>query len=257
MRASRSAAIQYAPASSLRGDRHPRLAPVRESIAAGRLDWAGCAVLIQQYGLDQPLGAQYGRYLGHALAGNFGKSYQYRQPVISVIAEMAVLTLQLATAAILLTLCLAVANALATAGGRRGLRTVLSGFELALLSTPVYWISIVLLTLFSFRLHWFPVTGNDGFASLALPAIALSLPLAALLSQVRSARSECLDRLTKSILRRVRAEYIAYDDRWGPHQPPGQRPPCGAAPCLSQKVRRKIVAEPVRGGLHHVYKVVV
>jgi len=148
------------------------------------VDQAERAVLIQQYGLDQPLGVQYGRYLGHALAGNFGKSYQYRQPVISVIAEAAVPTLQLASAAILLALCLAVANALATAGGRRGLRTVLSGFELALLSTPVYWISIVLLTLFSFRLHWFPVTGNDGFASLALPAIALSLPLAALLSQV-------------------------------------------------------------------------
>ena len=148
------------------------------------VDQAERAVLIQQYGLDQPLGVQYGRYLGHALAGNFGKSYQYRQPVISVIAEAAVPTLQLATAAILLALCLAVANALATAGGRRGLRTVLSGFELALLSTPVYWISIVLLTLFSFRLHWFPVTGNDGFTSLALPAIALSLPLAALLSQV-------------------------------------------------------------------------
>jgi peptide/nickel transport system permease protein len=42
----------------------------------------------------------------------------------------------------------------------------------------------VLLTLFSFRLQWFPVTGNDGFRALVLPVIALSLPLAALLSQV-------------------------------------------------------------------------
>jgi len=56
-------------------------------------------------------------------------------------------------------------------------------------------------------------------------------------------------------LRRVRAEYIAYDDGSRPHRPLDQRAPCGAAPCLSQKPGRNIVAEPVRGGSHHVYKV--
>jgi peptide/nickel transport system permease protein len=148
------------------------------------VDNAERVVLIQQYGLDQPLCVQYARYLGNALIGNFGTSYQYRQPVIEVILAAAVPTLQLAGSAIALALCLAVANALATAGRRRGLRTVLSGLELALLSTPVYWIGVVLLALFSFRLQWFPVTGNDGLAALVLPAVALSLPLAALLSQV-------------------------------------------------------------------------
>jgi peptide/nickel transport system permease protein len=148
------------------------------------VDEAARAVLIQQYGWDRPLAVQYARYLSHALVGNFGESYQHRQPVISVIFEAAVPTLQLASGAIVLALSLAVINALATAGQRRWLRTALSGLELALLSTPVYWIGIVLLALFSFRLHWFPVTGNDGFAALVLPAISLSLPVAALLSQV-------------------------------------------------------------------------
>lgn len=142
------------------------------------------AALIHRYGLDQPIAAQYLRYLGNALVGNFGESYQYRQPVIEVMFEGAIPTLQLASAAVLLASCLAVTNALATAGRRRHLRTLLSGLELTLLSTPVYWIGIALLALFSFQLHWFPVTGNDGFAALVLPAIALSLPLAALLSQV-------------------------------------------------------------------------
>jgi peptide/nickel transport system permease protein len=148
------------------------------------VDEAERAVLIQQYGLDQSLAAQYAHYIGHALIGHFGQSYQYRQPVIEVIGEAAVPTLQLASCAILLALCMALTNALVTAGRWRSLRTVLSGLELALLSTPVYWIGIALLALFSFRLHWFPVTGNDGFAALVLPAIALSLPLTALLSQV-------------------------------------------------------------------------
>jgi peptide/nickel transport system permease protein len=148
------------------------------------VDEAERAVLIQQYGLDQSLAVQYAHYLSNALIGNFGQSYQYRQPVIEVILDAAVPTLQLASGALLLALCMAVTNALATSGRSRGLRIVLSGLELALLSTPVYWIGIVLLTLFSFQLHWFPVTGNDGFAALVLPVIALSLPLAALLSQV-------------------------------------------------------------------------
>lgn len=142
------------------------------------------SVLIHQYGLNQPLAVQYVRYVAHALVGNFGQSYQYRQPVSDVIFEAAVPTLQLASGAILLAFCLAVVNALATAGRRSGLRAILSGVELALLSTPVYWIGIALLALFSFRLHWFPVTGSDGLAALVLPVIALSLPLAALLGQV-------------------------------------------------------------------------
>lgn len=148
------------------------------------VDAAERAAMVHQYGLDQPLVLQYARYIGNALLGNFGESYQYRQPVIEVITEAAGPTLQLAGTAIVIALSLATTIALATAGRRRGLAVTLSGIELILLSTPVYWIGIVLLSLFSFQLQWFPVTGNDGFASLVLPAIALSLPLTALLSQV-------------------------------------------------------------------------
>lgn len=174
-----AATITFVAVKSIPGD------PV--SILTGGenvVDEAERAVLIRQYGLDQTLAVQYARYLGNALVGNFGESYQYRQPVIEVIRDAASPTLQLASGAVLLALFLAITNALATAGRRGGIRTVLAGLELTLLSTPVYWIGIVLLTVFSFRLNWFPVTGNDGFAALVLPTIALSLPLAALLGQV-------------------------------------------------------------------------
>jgi len=150
------------------------------------VDEAERAVLIREYGLDQPLSLQYAQYLGAALRGNFGRSYQYRQPVTEVIAEAAAPTLQLAGCAILLALFLALINALATAGvgHRTRLRTTLAALELTLLSTPVYWIGIALLALFSFQLQWFPVTGNDGPRALVLPVVTLSLPLTALLSQI-------------------------------------------------------------------------
>jgi len=129
------------------------------------VDEAERAALVHQYGLDQPLVLQYLHYIGRALSGDFGESYQYRQPVSEVIYEAAGPTLQLAGSAIALALLLAISVALATAGRRRSLTLLSSGIELILLSTPVYWIGIILLTIFS-------------------PAIALSLPLAALLSQV-------------------------------------------------------------------------
>lgn len=148
------------------------------------VDAAEREALVRQFGLDQPLIVQYGHYLAGALTGSFGESYQYRQPVASVIAEAAGPTLQLAGSAMLIAFVTAIVISLATAGRRRGLTTAISTMELVLLSLPVYWIGIVLLFVFSFWLQWFPVTGGDGWRALVLPALALSLPLAALLTQV-------------------------------------------------------------------------
>lgn len=137
-----------------------------------------------KFGLDQPLWVQYLQYLGRALTGDFGDSYTYRRPVIEVLGEALGPTSQLATTAVLLAVALALASALLTAGRRSVWRSAAATAELLILSTPVYWIGIFLLAVFSFQLGWFPVIGNDGFKSLVLPAITLSLPIAALLSQV-------------------------------------------------------------------------
>jgi len=149
--------------------------------------------LIHQYGLDQPLWQQYLHYCAQALFGSLGQSYQYRLPVVSVIFQALKQTLPLALSALTLALLVALLNALCTAGRQHYLRKLFAGLELILLSTPVYWIGIVLLSVFSFRLQWFPVTGNDGIAALVLPVVTLMLPLAAVLSQVlRDALEEAL-----------------------------------------------------------------
>ncbi|MBU9815895.1 ABC transporter permease [Rahnella sp. C60] len=142
------------------------------------------ATMTAKLGLDQPLWAQYLHYCGQALLGHFGESFQFRAPVTTVITAALIQTQTLAGCALLLAVLLATLNALATSGRWWPLRALFSGLELCLLSTPVYWIGIILLSIFSFRLNWFPVTGNDGWVSLVLPIIALSLPLTAILSQV-------------------------------------------------------------------------
>ena len=74
---------------------------------------------------------------------------------------------------------------------------------------------------------------------------------------VRSVRAECLDHMfvfCHQDLQRSLNEYIAYYNRWRPHRSLGQRAPCSPR---EQRIRRssgRIVAEPVLGGLHHVYR---
>lgn len=63
-------------------------------------------------------------------------------------------------------------------------RAVAAGIELVVLSSPVFWIGLVLLSVFAFGLGWFPVSGARNPATLVLPAVTLALPVAALLSQV-------------------------------------------------------------------------
>jgi peptide/nickel transport system permease protein len=138
----------------------------------------------RDYGLDQPVPVQYLRYLGRLAHGDLGESYRLHAPVAGVIAQQLAPTLQLAACAALLSVLLALATALATAGRGRRWRGVASGTELLLSSMPGFVVGILLLLAFSFTLHWFPASGGNGWRSLVLPAVTLALPLAAQMAQV-------------------------------------------------------------------------
>ncbi|MCR2809482.1 MULTISPECIES: ABC transporter permease [unclassified Microbacterium] len=135
-----------------------------------------------ELGLDRPAIAQYLDYLAGLLRGDLGESYQLRMPVTEVIGRQLFPTLQLAALALVLALLIALAVVLLARGRRAG--AVVAAAELVILSSPVFWIGLVLLTVFSFTLGWFPVSGSRGFAALVLPAVTLALPCAALLGQV-------------------------------------------------------------------------
>ena len=133
-------------------------------------------------GLDRPPLEQYVAYLGQLLRGDLGESYQLRMPVAEVIGRQLGATLQLTALALVIAVSIAFAVALLARG--RVARTVVAGAELVVLSSPVFWIGIVLLSVFAFGLGWFPVSGSRNPATLVLPAITLALPVAALLGQV-------------------------------------------------------------------------
>ncbi|MFJ8470851.1 ABC transporter permease [Kitasatospora sp. NPDC094011] len=135
-------------------------------------------------GYDQPVVVQYLHYLGGLLRADLGQSYQLQRPVSDLIAEQLGPTAQLALTAVLLALLIAVLSAVATAGRRPALKALTAAWELVAVSTPSYWLGLVLLTVFSFQLRLFPVAGADGVAALVLPAVTLALPLAGTLAQV-------------------------------------------------------------------------
>lgn len=148
-------------------------AQVSEEVRAGiRADW----------GLNDPPLVQYLAYLGRLVRGDLGQSYQLRSPVAQVIGDQLPATLALTGLAIAFALAIALTTALLVRGPV--LTRVVSAVELVLVSSPTFWIGLVFISVFAYRLHWFPVTTNDGLAALVLPALTLALPISGILSQV-------------------------------------------------------------------------
>ncbi|MFJ2552949.1 ABC transporter permease [Microbacterium sp. NPDC087591] len=133
-------------------------------------------------GLDRPPFEQYLTYLGQLVRGDLGESYQLRLPVTEVIGRQLGATLQLSALALGIAVVLALSVALLARG--EVARAVATGVELVVLSSPVFWIGLVLLSVFAFGLGWFPVSGSRNPATIVLPAVTLALPVAALLGQV-------------------------------------------------------------------------
>ncbi len=135
-----------------------------------------------EWGLDQPAAIQYFGYLSRLIVGDLGLSYQLRTPVIEVISQQVVPTLQLSAAALVLAAALAILAAVVGRGRRT--KRVISLAELVVISAPTFWIGLILLAVFALQLGWFPVTSTAGVASLVLPALTLALPVAGIISQV-------------------------------------------------------------------------
>ncbi|XVQ06729.1 ABC transporter permease [Spirillospora sp. CA-255316] len=142
------------------------------------------AQIIADYGLDKPLLEQYTTYLGRVLRGDLGRSYQLHESVTSALWSQLGSSLQLTFGGMALAVLVSVPLALFTARRSRWVRGLSSGIELVGISIPTFWAGILLLTLFSFHLGWFPAAGGDGLSGLVLPAIAVAIPVTALLTQV-------------------------------------------------------------------------
>ena len=140
--------------------------------------------LLAQYGLDQPLAVQFKLYLTGLLHGDFFTSVRFGQPVADLIAERLPWTLLLVGSSTLLAVLIGTWAGFHS-GWRRGSKRDAAALGLFMLldSTPVFFVGMLLILLFSVHLRWFPAFGampllaSGGWALLAEMAQRLALPL--------------------------------------------------------------------------------
>ncbi|MCW2879651.1 MAG: Oligopeptide transport system permease protein OppB [Sphaerisporangium sp.] len=154
------------------------------------LDPSIAALLRERYGVDQPIGVQFIRYVANLARGDLGISFHYKQSVGDILLNKLFNTAVLAVPAIVLALVLGSAlGAVAAATSRRGVTdAVLRNGAFVGRATPIFWTATLALLLFSYRLNWVPSIGmttpgkgvvNAGLGMFASPDFwwHLALPL--------------------------------------------------------------------------------
>ena len=174
------------------------------------------SALREELGLNKGMVARYLGWLGGMVQGDFGISYTYRTPVSGMIADRLWISLPLAVYALILSTLIAFPAGI-WAASRRG-----SWVDLGVMGTtqlgvaiPNFWFAILMVLIFSINLRWFSAGGfagwDDGLLmglkSLTLPAIALALPQASILTRVM--RSALLDTLGEDFIRTARAKGLS------------------------------------------------
>jgi peptide/nickel transport system permease protein len=163
------------------------------------------ANLRHELGLDRPIYVQYADYMNRVLHGDFGKSIHTRRPVTTEILTVFPATLRLAFSAMGVALALGITmGVLAALKQNTWLDSLSMGTALFGVSMPDFWISLLLILLFSVRLGWFPATGIGGWRHIVLPAVALGANFSAIIA--RLVRSSVLEVLRQDYVLTARAK---------------------------------------------------
>ncbi len=176
-------------------------------------DPAAIATLRARYALDQPLPLRFLAWFGHVLTGDLGRSIQTGRPVLAMIADALVPTLQLGAAAMLISLLIALPAGIVAATRRNGVADLVASFiALCGLSLPSFWLGILLILGLSIAVPLLPSSGyapflgqpGAAFAHLVLPALTLGAAMAA--ATMRMTRSAMIEVLSADYIRTARAK---------------------------------------------------
>jgi len=169
-----------------------------EIIAGPNATGADIARIRQEFGLDQPFYIQYFNYLTGLFTGEL-RSIRTQRPVLQEIMPRFLNTLQLTVVSMIISIVAGIFIGVITAIRQNTIYDY-AGMVLAILGicTPVFWLGLLLILVFSVGLHWLPVAGMGGIRHMVLPAITLAAATIAVIA-----------RMTKSsMLEVIRQEYI-------------------------------------------------
>ena len=183
-------------------------------------------------GLDQPLWAQYLRFLSHAASGDLGTSFVYGRPALDVIFERMPATLELAFLAMLISI--AVGLPLGLYAGLKPdspVAKAIMAFSIVGFSLPTFWVGLLLIMVFAVQLGWLPSTGRgplvdfmgvklsilhwEGLRFALLPALNLALFKLSLI--IRLTRAQVRENLLLDYVRFARAKGLRKSRVLGVH----------------------------------------
>ncbi len=182
-------------------------------MAGEERDPAVIAQIRKQYRLDQPLPVQYFFWIKGVVHGDLGESMRIKEPVAKLIAEKLPVTVQLAAMAMCFALVIGIPAGILSAV-KKGTAWDVGANVFALwgLSTPNFWLGIMLIFLFSVKLGWLPASGfvspfedfGQSIAATLMPAFVLGNAIAAVL--MRHMRSAMLQAIGSDYVRTARAK---------------------------------------------------
>lgn len=166
--------------------------------------------------LDEPLPVRYGYWMGGVLQGDLGESVRTQQPVLSLVLQKLPVTVELALLAMIIALLIGIPAGIVSAVGR-GTAWDTAANVLALwgISTPNFWLGILMIMLFSVQLGWLPSSGyvspfddlGANLAAMIMPAFVLGNAIAAVL--MRHTRSAMLQVMSTDYVRTARAKGLS------------------------------------------------
>jgi peptide/nickel transport system permease protein len=159
----------------------------------------------REWGFDDPIYVQYGRFLTRALHGDLGTSLRHGEPALPLIAERLPATLELTLTAMVVAIVVAIPLGVLSATHRGGPIDLLA-MVVALVgqAVPNFWLAIMAILLFAVTLGWLPTSGRGTWLNIVMPAGVLAIGLMAMLT--RLARSTMLDVLSEDYVRTARAK---------------------------------------------------
>ncbi|MCO5221075.1 MAG: ABC transporter permease [Thermomicrobiales bacterium] len=172
--------------------------------------------LIEKWGLDQPVVVQYLRWAAGMISGDFGTSLSTQESVSSLLLDRLPATFSLAIFALIIGVVIGIpAGMIAAYRANTMVDGIAMVSALVGLCIPSFWLALMLILLFSIKLHWLPVSGyvspftsvTEWFTHILMPSIALGAGLAASIS--RMTRSAMLDVLNQDYIRTARAKGLS------------------------------------------------
>jgi peptide/nickel transport system permease protein len=185
-------------------------------LAGEEQDPAVIAHLRAQLHLDKPLPVRYAYWVGGVLHGDLGESVRTQLPVLDLILQKLPVTVELALLAMLVALLIGIpAGVVAAVGRGTAWDYAANVFALWGLSTPNFWLGILMILLFSVQLGWLPASGyvspaedlGANLAAMVMPAFVLGNAIAAVL--MRHTRSAMLQVLSADYVRTARAKGLS------------------------------------------------